>query len=100
MRPVTRPWWLLLAAVLVIASAASLALLTSGEVIPSAVRDPLYDFVQPGVTVWWFVLGGPFRSAPSSATGIAFAATANSALWFLVLWCAVAIVRALGRMFA
>ena len=100
MSPVTRRWWLLAATVLAIASAAGLALLASGEVIPSVVRDPLFDFVQPGVTVWWFVLGGPFRSAPSLPTGIAFAAATNAALWLLGLWFVVAIVRAVRRMFA
>lgn len=82
---------------LAIASAAALALLGSGRVIPSVVRNPLFDFVQSGVTVWWFVLGGPFRSAPSSPAGIAFAA-ANAALWLLVLLFVVAVVRAVSRM--
>ena len=98
MSPVTLRW-LLAGAVLAIVSAGALALLGSGEVIPSVVRDPISDFVQPGVTVWWFVLGGPFRSAPSSLTGIAFAAAANAALWLLVIWFAVAIVRSFRRIF-
>lgn len=100
MSPVTRRWWLLAAGVLAIASAAALALLASGEVIPSVVRDPLFTFVQPGVTVWWFVLGGPFRAAPFSATGIVFAAVTNAALWSLVLWFGVAIARAAHRKLA
>jgi len=81
-------------AALAIASAAALALLASGRVIPSALRDPLFIFVQPGVTVWWFALSGPFGTAPYSALGIAFAAAANAALWSLVLWFGVAIARA------
>ena len=100
MRPITRWWWLIVAAVLAIASAAGLALLASGKVIPSVARNPLLDFVQPGVTIWWFVLGGPFRSAPSSPVGIAFAAVTNAALWLLLLWLMVAIVRAVRRMLA
>jgi len=90
--------WFLAAVVLAVVSAAALALLASGEIIPSVVRDPAYDFVQPGVTVWWFVLGGPFASAPSSATGIAFAAVANAALWLLALLVAVVVVRAVRRL--
>src|SRR5882672_12350088 len=85
MNSVTRRW-LIAAAVLAIVSAVALTLLTSGEVVPSAVRDPFFNFVQPGVTVWWFVLGGPFRSAPTSPAGIAFAAATNAALWLLVWW--------------
>ena len=91
-------WWLLAVAVLALTSAAVLALLASAVVIPSAVRNPISDFVQPGVTVWWFVLGGPFRSAPSSASGIAFAAATNAALWVLASWFVVAIVRTVFRL--
>ena len=100
MSRITRWRWVIAAAVLAIASAAALALLASGKVIPSVARNPFLDFVQPGVTIWWFVLGGPFRSAPSSPAGIAFAAVTNAALWLLVLWLVVAIVRAVRRMLA
>ena len=100
MSPVARWWWLFGVVVLAIASGAALALVTSGEAIPSVVRDPLFTFVQPGVTVWWFVLGGPFRTVPFSAAGIVFAAGANAALWSLVLWFGVAIVRAARRKLA
>jgi hypothetical protein len=100
MSSITRWWWLIAAAVLAIASTAALALLASGKVIPSVARNPLFDFVQPGVTIWWFVLGGPFRSAPSEPVGIAFAAATNAALWLLVLWLVVALVRAVRRMLA
>jgi hypothetical protein len=71
----SRRVWFLAAAVLAITSAAALALLTSGEVIPSVVRNPISDFVQPGVTVWWLVLGGPFRSAPSSYVKLGYQPT-------------------------
>jgi hypothetical protein len=77
--------WLLLALTLVV-SAATLACLDSAQAIPSLVRTPLSYFVQPGVTVWWLVLGGPFRTVPYSATGIAFAAAANALFWLLALW--------------
>ena len=92
--------WLIAAAIVAMGSAGALAWLASGEVIPSVVRDRLVDVVQPGVTVWWFVLAGPFRSAPSSPTGIAFAAAANTACWLLVLWFAVTVVRAVRRRLA
>lgn len=85
------------AAGLAVASAVALTWLGSAEVIPSLVRDPLSRFVEPGVAVWWLVLGGPFRSAPSSPAGVAFAAAANAALWLTVVWFAVVIVRAVRR---
>jgi hypothetical protein len=100
MRSVTRLLWLLAAALLAVASVAALAYIASGEVIPSVVRDPLLAFVQPGVTVWWFVLGGPFRTVPFSPTGIVFAAAANTLLYLVVLWLAVAVVRAVRRLLA
>jgi len=90
-------WWLVVATVLAIVSAAVLAVLASGEVVPSVVRDPLVDFVSPGVTLWWFVLGGPFRAAPSDAAGIAFAAVANALCWSAALWVVVALVAAIRR---
>lgn len=96
----TRRWWLLAAALLAIASAAAIGWLVSDGTIPSLVRNPLSDFVQPGIMVWWLVLGGPFRSAPSSPDGIAFAAAANAALWLAAAWPVLAIARVLRRLFA
>jgi len=93
MDPVKRRSWFVAAAVLAIISAAILTTLDSAETIPSVIRNPISEFVEPGVTVWWLVLGGPFRSAPSSATSIAFAATANAALWLLVVLFVVAVVH-------
>ena len=93
MSPIARRGWLLAAAALILASAAALGLLGAHTGMPSVFRNPRYDFVQPGVAVWWLVLGGPFRSAPSSPSGIAFASAANAAFWLLVLWLLVAIVN-------
>jgi hypothetical protein len=92
--PVTRWRWLAAGGVLVVAGAAALALLGSAPVMPSAFTNPLSRFLEPGVAVWWLVLGGPFRSAPASAAGIAFAAAANAALWLLALWLVVVAARA------
>jgi len=75
-------------------------LLASGVGMPSAIRNPLADFVQPGIAVWWLVFGGPFRTIPYSAWGIAFAAAINAGSWWLVLWIAALIVRAIQRGFA
>jgi hypothetical protein len=100
MIPAARRYWLLAAAVLLIVSGAALVLLTSATVIPSLLRNLLSDFVQPGVAVWWLVLGGPFRSAPSLLSGIVFAATSNAILWLLVLLLVVAVARILRRRFA
>jgi hypothetical protein len=94
----TRRWWLLGGAVLAIASGAVLSLLASRVVIPSIVRGPLSDFVQPGISIWWLTLGGPFRTIPFSASGIAFAAVTNAALWLLVCLLGTVIVRAIQRM--
>lgn len=101
MSPGKRRWPVAAAAALALASSAALTVLANAtNDIPSAVRNPLLDFVQPGVTVWWLVLGGPFRSGPSSPSGIAFAAAANAALWWLLLWLGVTIACAVRRLFA
>ena len=92
--------WFLAAALLAIASGAVLALLASSVVIASLIRGPLSDFVQPGIAIWWLTLGGPFRTIPYSASGIAFAAAANAAFWMLVLWFGAVIVRAIQNMLA
>jgi hypothetical protein len=90
-----RRWWLFDAALLAIASRAVLALLASRVVIPSLVRDPLSDFVQPGIAIWWLAHGGPFRTIPYSAPGIAFAAAVNAAFWLMVFWFGAVIVGAI-----
>ena len=100
MSPITRRWFTLAATVLVIASAAVLALLVPDDVMP-IVGNPFSVFVQPGVTIWWLTQGSLFGgAAPSSPTGIAFAAAANGAFWLLVLWFVVAVARAVRRMFS
>ena len=95
-----RRWLLLLAAAFFFGSAAILAWLASGDVIASVVRNPLSVFVEPGVTIWWFVLGGPFRTAPASLGGIAFAAAANAAFWLVCLWVLAALYAAIRRQLA
>ena len=93
----TRRLWCLSAVVLAIASATALTALGSIAVMPSVFRNPLSRFVEPGVAVWWLVLGGPFRSVPASASGIVFAAAANAVLWLVVSWLVVATVRVVRR---
>ncbi len=95
-----RRWLLLSAAGFFVGSAAVLAWLASGDVIASNVRNPLSTFVEPGVTIWWVVLGGPFRTAPASLSGIAFAAVANAAFWLFCLWAVAALYAAIRRRLA
>lgn len=93
-------FWLGVVAVLFVASIGAHSFLASPSVVPSAVRTPLSAFAWPGVTVWWFTLGGPFQSAPHSHGGIAFAAAANAAVWSALAFVASAVVRRLLRAFA
>lgn len=83
------------AALLFVASGGALALLTSGETLPSIVRDPLSRFVWPGSTVWWFTFGSLFRTVPASPGEIAFAAAANAVLWSLLGVVAMTVLRRL-----
>lgn len=91
-------WWFVLAVpLLAIASATALVLLVSRETVPSAVRGPLSTFAEPGVTIWWLLLGRLFHNYPTSTIGIAFAATTNVAFWILLFGMVVAAVRAAWR---
>jgi hypothetical protein len=85
------------ATLLVLVSALALAVIASAAPVPSAVRDLLGSFAQPGAAVWWFALGGPFQSGPSSPAGITFAAIANAALWLSLAWLLRAVYRLLCR---
>ena len=82
---VTRLWYLILAPGLAAASLAIVVMRESNRMIPSVVRDPLANFVDPGVTAWWLILGNLFQSSPSSPAGMAFAALANTLLWLSAL---------------
>ena len=88
-----RLWLLLVACVLAIASAGGLLLLSSGETLPSSIGNPIATFVSPGVSLWWFVLGGPFQSAPHTRGGIAFAVIANAILWLVPLCLVLIVIR-------
>jgi hypothetical protein len=48
----------------------------------------------PGTTIWWLTLGGPFRTVPTTAGGIAFAGLANAASWLVAARLIVALFRA------
>jgi len=88
---------LLAACVLGIASASGLLLLSSVEIVPSSIRSPIATFVSPGESFWWFVLGGPFQSAPRTAGDIAFVAVANATLWLLPLSLVLILIRRIRK---
>ena len=89
--------WLLVAVVLATASTVALWVLKLRAAIPSTIGEALDDFVQPGTAIWWLVLGGPFRSMPSSPGGIAFAAVTNAMFWVLLCWLAALALRVIRR---
>ena len=90
-------WLPLVWMTLFFASAVFLALLASQITIPSIVMAPLTNFVQPGVTAWWLILGGLFQSVPTTPSGIAFASFMNASLWSLAIWFVVFIFRKARR---
>lgn len=99
MRPGTRLFWSISTAVLALVSAVGLVFQNWLEGMPWLVSRLIFGFVQPGTSIWWLVLGGPFRTGPSSPGGIAFAVVTNAVFWLLVLWLAVAAGRALRHIF-
>jgi len=94
---VTRRWCIIAVPVLTVTSLAIVVLRESNRMVPSVVRDPLLNFVDPGVTIWWLALGNLFQGSPSSRSGMAFAALANAAFWSFMLWLLVVAVRFVGR---
>jgi len=94
---VPRRWYAIAAPVLTVASLAIMAMRESSRMVPSVVRDPLVKFVEPGVAVWWLAFGNLFQGSPSSRTGMAIAALANSAFWSFMLWLLVVAVRFVRR---
>jgi len=94
---VTRLWYVIATPVLTVTSLAIVIMRESTRMIPSIVRDPLANFVDPGVTVWWLAMGTIFRSFPSSPGEMAFAALANTAFWLFAFWLLVVAARFLHR---
>lgn len=62
---------------------------------PSWLRNPIAGFVEPGATLWWFALGGPFQAEPRTLDGILCASIGNAAVWIAV----VALARLMARFF-
>jgi hypothetical protein len=94
---VTRRWYSVAAPVMAVASLAIMVMRESNRMVPSVVRDPLVKFVEPGVAVWWLAFGNMFQGSPSSRSGMALAALANSAFWLFIIWFLVAAVKFIRR---
>jgi hypothetical protein len=87
--------FLLAVALLFAVSLAAYAWLLIAGAAPSWLRNPVAGFVEPGATVWWFALGGPFQAVPRTLGGILCASIANTAVWVAV----VALARLMARFF-
>src|SRR5690348_17899404 len=87
------------AAIFALVSAGDLVLLASNVAIPSALLGLLSGFVRPGVLAWCLAFGTLFTYTPATPAAIAAATAANTAFWVLALWLAMALLRAVGRVF-
>jgi hypothetical protein len=67
------------------------------EGVPQVLTRLLTSFIEPGLAVWWFTLGGAFQSFPSSAPGYAVTIAANVAFWLLLAFLASGVARYLRR---
>jgi uncharacterized membrane protein len=78
--------WAVLLLALVLATVGGIAHRALGypAVIPEFLTRPLASFIEPGLTGWWFTLGGPFQSFPSSASGYAVTVAGNVVFWLLL----------------
>jgi len=79
------------------ASAGSYAWLLRPDATSSWLRNPIAGFVEPGTTLWWLILGGPFQTGPRTLGSIAWAAIANTVVWVAVVALARIIVRLGGH---
>jgi hypothetical protein len=91
----SRVAWAVLLLTLVVASVGGVAHRALGypAVMPEALARFLASFIEPGLSAWWFTLGGPFQSFPSSASGYAVTVVANVAFWLLLAFVAFGAVR-------
>jgi|SRR5579864_4802229 hypothetical protein len=94
MAPGMRRFLLAVALLFAVSFAAYAWLLVSGTA-PSWLRNPIAGFVEPGATLWWFALGGPFRAEPRTLGGLLCASIGNTAVWIAV----VALARLMARFF-
>ena len=73
------------------------------QVSPAWLGSPLQAIAKPvafpGTTIWWFTLGGPFRTVPTTLGGGLFGALANTAFWVVVTKLLVVTIRAVASRF-
>lgn len=63
--------------------------------LPPFVQPVLDAYLEPGVSIWWFTLAGPFRHFPTDMTGYVVTVVGTVAFWC----CAIVIGRrALGAL--
>ena len=65
--------------------------------VPRAATLALTWFAEPGLTIWWFALGGAFQSFPSNTLGIVVAVVANSVFWCVLARLGMGLVNRLLR---
>ena len=94
-----RKRWLILTVGLLALSVASVWARAHGypEVVPGALAHLLDQFVEPGVAVWWFTIGGVFQSFPSTTAGYSVAVLGNTALWLAMIGLLVLVTRVVRR---
>jgi hypothetical protein len=63
--------------------------------IPWPIENALAWFIEPGLAVWWFTLGGVFQSFPYTLSGYAMTVGGNVAFWQLGFLLARSIFRRL-----
>jgi len=65
--------------------------------LPRPLPAVLEWFVEPGVLVWWFTIGGLFAGYPSTFAGYAAVVVGNTAVWLIVVVFVAFIVRRLRK---
>jgi hypothetical protein len=65
--------------------------------IPQAIQWTLNGFVEPGLAIWWFTMGGAFQGGPTNGADYVITVIANIAIWLVIAVLAIGLARVLGR---
>jgi hypothetical protein len=78
--------WVAVVLAIAAASVGGIAIRAMGypAAVPQLAKGVLTWFIEPGITLWWFVHGAAFQSFPTTSVGYAVAVTTNVIFWLLV----------------
>jgi hypothetical protein len=82
-----------------VATAGGIAIRVMGypAAVPQAIKWALTGFIEPGLTIWWFTIGGAFQGFPSNGSGYVVAIGGNIAFWLIMAALATGLARSVRQ---